>query len=131
MESVCHQPFLGFVEVVKDLHFHVVAAEDHFAGLGNVVVAKPIIERHYLSFEHVADWADDLGHLFHRDHLFEIVVKQDLTAAGPITFIDDLLPIRESYLAAHALAADCEMDKRIALFRLDREWFVGSHAFYI
>lgn len=131
MESVCHQPFLGFVEVVKDLHFHVVAAEDHFAGFRNVVVAKPIIERHYLSFEHLADRTDDLGHLFHRDHLFEIVVKQDLTAAGPITFIDDLLPIRESYLAAHALAADCEMDKRVARLNVDGIGFVGVHAFYI
>jgi len=113
---------------MKDLHFDVVAAEDHFARLGNIIVAKTIVKRHDPSFKHVADRPDHLEHFVHRDHLFEIVIKKDLRTAGTFAMVDYVLPVRESNFRRNTFAVDSSMDEFAPVVEVDGIYVVTGHA---
>jgi hypothetical protein len=110
-ESVSQQPALGFSEIVEDLHLHVMAAENHFARLGSIIVAEAVIKSHYSPLQHVPDRADDLQHLNHRDHFHKIMLEKYLRAVFALAFGDDLAPVIQRDLWRQFISTNDYVDK--------------------
>ena len=58
IKSVRQEPPFSLVEVVKDLHFYIVAAENSLAGFGNIVVAMAVVESHDPALKQMTDRAN-------------------------------------------------------------------------
>src|SRR5207253_2626902 len=101
----------GFPEIAKDLHLHVMTAEDHFACLGSIILAEAVIKSHYSSLQHVPDRADDLQHLNHRDHFHKIMLEKYLRAVFALALGDYLAPVIQCDLWRQFISTNDHVDK--------------------